>query len=235
MELDCKKVLDLINEYIDGELDAADTEFVRSHIEKCPECKKVFDELKELEKLLTKSAETAPDALYDRVMDEVREDASTTKRKNNLMRKWGLVAVAAVICISVISTPTILMLATGGAKAECADNAVADVMDNFGQKNPTSAGTPTEKADGDQFFCTEEVFDSADEAEIEPIDSGIYAAYLINGEKITITVDTENKIAILGETKYRLTIGDTYCLTNDTDRLCFRLNTSGETYFTQVD
>ena len=237
MELNCKKALDLLNEYIDGELGANDTEFVRSHIEKCPECKKSYEELKELENILASSAETAPSALYDRVMDEVRAEKSAVK-KPFIIRKWSMVAVAAVICLSILSTPTILMLATGGAKEECADNAIADVMEGFDQKAPTASGMLADKAEADdnQYCCTEQVsVDTAPEHAEILVDSGEYTAYLKDGKEITLTIDTENMIAYIGETKYALKINDNYCLTNGLERLCFTLRTGDTIRFIETD
>lgn len=236
MELDCQKALDLINEYIDGELGADDADFVRSHIAKCPECKKAYDKLKELELLIADSTEEAPPSLYDRVMDEVRTEKSVIK-KPIAIRKWGLVAVAAVICLSILSTPTLLMLVTGGAKEECADNAVLDVMEDASiQKVPSSMASPAEKADENLYCCTEQDLPDAlpEIAEIL-VDSGEYTAYMKNGEKTTLTIDTENMIAYIGNTKYALKIGNSYCLTHGFEKLCFSLNIGDTISFTETD
>ena len=234
---DCEKALDLINEYIDGELVANDTEFVRSHIEKCPECRRVYEELKEIKNLLESNAEEAPTELYDRVMDEVRVEKNATRRKNHVMRKWSFAAVAAVICLSVLSTPTILMLVTEGAKSECEDNAIFDAVENApAEEAPTNSGGLGEKADDNQYCCTEEAYFDADNVVASIlVDSGEYTAYLKSGEKITITLDTENMVAYIGEKKYTLKISDVYCLTRGFEKLCFTLKTGDTVSLVQTD
>ena len=56
----CEKVLDLLNQYADGELNESDALLVRAHLEICPSCKKAYEELLEIEKLFEEAKEEAP-------------------------------------------------------------------------------------------------------------------------------------------------------------------------------
>ena len=44
----CEKILDLLNQYADGELGESDAQLVSAHLEVCPSCKKAYEELLEM-------------------------------------------------------------------------------------------------------------------------------------------------------------------------------------------
>ena len=248
---DCEKVLELLNEYFDGELDENSAKFVRSHIEACESCRAAFDQLKRLGEIFEEEKQSVPDELYDRIMDEVRREKPTV-RKSFIMRKWGIVAVAAVICLSVLSTPTLIMLISGGTRAEASDSALkADmemsnqIVESFADKSQISKpenGSPlySDSAGGAIEAPTEEAENSVECDDCNGIlrvtvDSGTYTAYMLDGSKTQLAVNTENNTARLGNTDYLLEFsGELYVIKNGTV-ISFRLVNDDVPYFKQVN
>ena len=107
----CDRVLTLLNEYIDGELNADDAEFVRAHIEDCADCKKAYLELLEIEKLFDEASKEVPDGFLDSVMakisDEKKKTVKTKKVIPHFAFKFGGVALAAAVMLTVIASPII--------------------------------------------------------------------------------------------------------------------------------
>ena len=107
----CDRVLTLLNEYIDGELNADDAEFVRAHIEDCADCKKAYLELLEIEKLFDEASKEVPDGFLDSVMakisDEKKKTVKTKKVTPHFAFKFGGVALAAAVMLTVIASPII--------------------------------------------------------------------------------------------------------------------------------
>ena len=121
----CEKVLNLLNEYTDGELCENDALFVRAHLENCEWCKKTYDELVNLRSFFEESQEDAPAELCERVMSKIKSEKSAFYKRKKFAKIFGGVAIAAAISLTVLASPAILMVVTGGAKAECQDMAEA--------------------------------------------------------------------------------------------------------------
>ncbi len=247
---DCEKTLDLINEYIDGELGAEDARFVRLHIENCPECKKAFEELKEIKNLFESSAEEAPETLYDRVMDEVRAEKPTV-RNFGAIRKWGTVAIAAAICLCILSTPTLLMIMNGGAKAEAEDNGfISDLFYSDAELPNSSADrAPTEAATGGKYDVIEnaeaedrvdDIIDAIEKVESFPetlpaaIDSSEYTAHMLDGSIKRLILDTENLTAKLDGKEYNLTVSGLKYTLKSGEEITFEFNCGDFAYFRQI-
>ena len=235
-EKDCEKALDLLNEYIDGELCASDAEFVRSHTESCPKCRKALEELEKIKDLFSENLEEAPSELHDRVMEQVRAEKADSRKKIIFMRKFSIIAVAAVICLSVLASPMLIMLASGGAKAE--DGALDFLEDALA---PNLSGKDDVKNDYPQSCDKEESFikdsvDSDAENEILLVDSGAYTAIMLDGSERVLKLDTSNLVALFDTEEYALEVkGFTYTLTNKDGVLKFTLITENTAYFKQID
>ena len=247
---DCEKALDLINEYIDGELGAEDARFVRLHIENCSECKKAFEELNEIKNFFESSAEEAPEVLYERVMDEVRAEKPTV-RKLGAMRKWGTVAIAAAICLCILSTPTLLMIMNGGAKAEAEDNGfMSDLLYSDAELPNSSADrAPTEAVTDGKYDVVEnagaeervdDIIDTIEKPESFPetlfvtVDSGEYTAHMLDGSTKKLILDTEKLTAKLDGKEYTLTVSGLKYTIKNGDELTFELRNGDFAYFSQI-
>ena len=197
---DCEKVLDMLNEYIDGELDANNAALVRSHIENCPECREALEALKKIEQLLDESTEEAPEALCDRVMERVRAEKTASRKKIVFMRRLGIIAAAAVICLAVIASPMLIMVATGGAKAEadCLDAERAPMLEDMLTGNGAAMddhysvieNASADNDNSDIFDVIKDLIDNgkaeteaATEAEPLLVDSGEYRGILLDGSE----------------------------------------------------
>ena len=234
-EKDCEKALDLLNEYIDGELGANDTEFVRSHTETCSECHRALEELKKTKDLFDEGLEEAPTEICDRVMGQVKSEKTNSRKKIAFIRKFSIIAVAAVICLSVLASPMLIMLATGGAKAEDGDFVLEDALTpNFSGKDDVKNDFP-EVADQDNSPTGDSTESEAD-GSASLIDSGAYTAVMLDGSERLLKLDTNNFVALLDSEEYKLEInGLIYTLINQERAINFTLVTGKTAYFKQID
>ncbi len=218
----CERILDLLNAYIDGELDVSESERVRAHIEKCESCKKIYDELVKVNKMLANSAEDAPTEILDGVMKKIK---SEKRGKIINFRKISGVAVAAVILLAVVSSPLVGRIANGGdVKLECADKAEnfapsMDAKDDYIYSDSYSGGldgikdvvesvvVPAEREEPEKIV--EETVDCA-----LPLEFGVgYQNKMLNGERVTVVF--EGGVAILDGEKYEYKYnGEVYILSN---------------------
>lgn len=235
---DCEKVLDMLNEYIDGELNANDAALVRSHIENCPECREALEELKKIEQLLDESVEEAPETLCDRVMEHVRAEKAASRKKIVFMRRFGIIAAAAVICLAVIASPMLIMVATGGAKAEadCLDAERAPALEDQLTGNGAAMddyysvieNASADNSNSDILDAIKDLVDNGKaetEAETLLVDSGEYTALLLDGCEVSLYINTNEYTAKIGEAEYALKIsGATYILAGGGETLYFALS-----------
>ena len=257
---DCEKVLDMLNEYIDGELDANNAALVRSHIENCPECREALEALKKIEQLLDESTEEAPEALCDRVMERVRAEKTASRKKIVFMRRLGIIAAAAVICLAVIASPMLIMVATGGAKAEanCIDDAqkapaLEDALTGNGAmrddhysviENASSDNSKTDILDAikDLIDNGKAETEAATEAEPLLVDSGEYRAIMLDGSEVLLYIDTNAYKAKIGNVEYALktdykstSSGVTYILASENELIYFEVASHGSVIFEQIE
>jgi len=244
---DCEKVLELLSAYIDGELSESDAEFVRAHLEICPDCKKVYDELKETENIFAASSEDAPLELSAAVMTRVRAEKAISAKRRKFTRIFGGIAVAAVISLTVLASPAILLIASGGAKAECDDMAVnfapsASGSDNFysDQRAETEIALDDRLYDENgKYDGFKDVIESIEESNTEQssfilTDGKKYTANLADGTSTPISF--EGDIAIFDGEKYEYKIsGDVLYISNGERTISFGIIEDGKKiYFKEI-
>lgn len=246
---DCERVVDLINQYIDGELNSGDTAFVRAHIENCESCKKLYEELLELGKIFDEAAEEAPTELCEAVMTKIHAEKAIYMKRKKLTRTIGGVAIAAAISLTVLASPAILLVANGGAKAECNDMAEAPSMGRDDYYSAEEMMPECENANTkleDLLDHTNDgykvVMDDIEDGKTEPDDDisnakpsqgNKYDAYLLSGDIASIIL-TE-KTAILGGKEYEYkTSNGQYIMNDDTETLIFEYVKGGKPCFKQV-
>ena len=155
----CEKILELLNQYIDGELNESDAALVCAHLESCDSCKKAHDELLALKNIFENTAEEAPAELHEAVMAKIKAENKAIIKRKKLTRRLGGFAIAAVVCLSVLASPAILMIITGGAKAsdEAAPSISGNRFDGILDMNMTPE---CEVADDADAYYKSEVEDS---------------------------------------------------------------------------
>ncbi len=113
-----------ISAYIDGELTDDETELVCAHLEECEDCRRYADEISRLSDIISEGEVELPSELHDRIMSGVRAEAMKERRKA-LVRKIGLycgAGVAAMLCISLVTSPIFKGAMSKAGDAECEDN-----------------------------------------------------------------------------------------------------------------
>lgn len=248
---DCEKILDLINQYIDGELNEDDAEFVRAHIDNCPDCKKAYDELSKIEKMFENAAEEAPAELCEAVMTKIKSEK--TARKIRFTKMFGGIAVAAAISLTVLASPAILMVATGGAKANDMAEALSPSRgeaDNYFSADGSLTECETVIVNSSDSNGKSETYQEVMDA-IEDVKKDLedkisdttvsqgkkYTAYLSDGSETALILTQD--IAILGGVEYEYEIsGNQYILKSGSDVLIFdsiRECPDDEVFFKQTE
>ena len=239
----CENILDLLNAYIDGELDESEAERVRAHIELCENCKKTYEELVKLNQMFSDSVETAPDGLVDSVLEKIKGEKCG---KVINFRKISAVAAAAVVALAVVGSPLISEIVGGGAaKEECADNVMelapsVDVSEYYYSDSKFDGGIlsdhivdPSEKADAPAEEA--EMPEASDVENLEVIQGVEYKAVALNGEGFTVKFNGE--IAIFDGEKYKYTQSENrYVLTSGEDILYLKAHfEDGYIWFEQTE
>ena len=245
----CEKVLDILNEYIDGELNESDALFVRAHLDSCEACRKAYIELLEIEKLFENTAEEAPKELCENIMIKIKAEKALPSRRRRLTKIFGTAAVAAAISLTVLASPAILMIARGGAAAN--DMAAEGMFPSKSEKDDYYSAdaespecefieTPTENGKSETY---KEIMDAIDST-VSGIEDKIsdvtvaqgkkYTAHFADGSKVSLILTQD--IAILDAKEYEYEVsGSRYILTGNNETLIFKKQSTdgGEIYFTE--
>ena len=123
--MNCQEVKEHLSAYIDDELDASLAEKVETHLFRCFECAKLFQETANMTLLLLK-VETVPvPASFDR---KLRRALQEEKAKQSVGFKKKLTMISGVAAVFVIGIFSIVMFNMGGANGG-ADNGAAPNYD----------------------------------------------------------------------------------------------------------
>ncbi|MBQ9079697.1 MAG: zf-HC2 domain-containing protein [Clostridia bacterium] len=147
--LTCEQVSELINEYIDGELDAATAAAVASHIAECDGCRRLYDEISAVCQAAAQAGECEiPEGLHESIMSALKAQ-KRRERRRKIMTYMG-VGVAAMLCVGVFSSTLMQHMASNSDDmvliwAAETDASVADGEDGRGN-DATIGGTPTQSA-----------------------------------------------------------------------------------------
>ena len=234
----CEEILDLLNQYIDGELGESDTALVCAHLESCNNCQKAYDELLALKNIFADASEEAPAELHESVMAKVKAESQAILKKKKLTRRLGGFAVAAVICLSVLASPAILMIITGGAKAsdEAATSISGNRFDGILDMNMTPE---CEVADDADAYYKSEVEDSYFE------DGQLSLSELVQDGKeykTELADQTQTVVCFKGDfvyienTEYKYEVsGSIYRLYSSDDEILLEIYVDDEVKFKQVE
>ncbi|MBQ2816586.1 MAG: DUF4349 domain-containing protein [Clostridia bacterium] len=146
--MDCRKFLEQLDAFIDGELTPGAKAAMENHMNNCPECKKLYEDAKEI---LMKTNELndvkAPEGFTDAVMEKLQNEPAP-KKPLPKWAKWTIGAAAGFVGVCVLGVG---LLAGGsllfGAKAY--DSATTESMTYYSTGSTTSAsmmgGTAADK------------------------------------------------------------------------------------------
>ena len=101
----CEKVELLMSRALDGAADEAELRALHAHLEQCPACRRLWEELALLGDTLAPPA--PPEGLEEKIMASVRREAAVRNRPKKLRRwSWGLCA-AACLAVAVLAWPRV--------------------------------------------------------------------------------------------------------------------------------
>ena len=128
--MDCKDIPDLVDAFLDGELDALTSRGMESHLDGCPDCSALIDEQRALSRLVRRQADyfTAPPALRERLIASVSPSTGgeaagpPPASRRAPWRRWSVPAASAALLAASLA----LFLATPSTDDQLADEVVSD-------------------------------------------------------------------------------------------------------------
>ena len=114
----CKKIRLWADEYIEGELTAAEMRELEAHIAECEECRKELEELRALKEAIKSAEKEMPDGLHSRIMASIEaEPKKTTRRKVAFFRSAAISAACVMLCLSATLAITMIPMWRSGSGA----------------------------------------------------------------------------------------------------------------------
>lgn len=114
--MNCKNIKNMISEYVDSELSTNQNKKVEEHIKTCPDCKKYFNEIKDVKEFISSSA------FYDLSFDKAKKLAKLVREKSieipptlipkPIWSRWQFISIISVLAILILGT---LVLRTYGS------------------------------------------------------------------------------------------------------------------------
>ena len=151
--LTCEQVSELISEYIDRELDDVTAAAVASHIDNCDACRQLYEEISAVCRAVSEAGEVQiPDGLHERIMDSVNAQKRASRRRRTIT--YLGFGVAAMLCISVMSSTLIQRMGTNG-----------DDLIILSDKNGNEISDPVDTATNPSISVDDEYEDVQDKLE----------------------------------------------------------------------
>lgn len=114
----CKKFRLWADEYIEGELTAAEMRELEAHIAECEECRKELEELRALKKAIKSAEKEMPAELHSRIMASIEtEPKKTLRRKVAFFRSAAISAACVMLCLSATLAITMIPMWRSGSGA----------------------------------------------------------------------------------------------------------------------
>lgn len=178
--MNCEQALEAISAKLDGELDEAGVRELDAHLAGCPECRRIFEELKSIDDSMQDLSDNVPEELRTRVMAQVEKEPRTGKRQP----KWlaGALAAAAVAALILLSALGVLE-APGfgrGTRSSASFHSAVSVESRVQGFGSGEASLPEEYAGlADRYgaqvlaiWSPQESFPALDGAAAEPLGAG---------------------------------------------------------------
>jgi len=125
MNVDCRKIEQLISPYLDGELSRVEADAVGVHLSACTDCRRQYEDLLRLSEALRSSVPSAipaPDGLAAAIMAQIKEEHKVIAlpEKNPWFKRHWRQALAGVAAAAMLMFSTILP--NSGPLVQIADN-----------------------------------------------------------------------------------------------------------------
>ena len=115
----CKKFRLMADEYIEGELTAAEMREFEAHIAECEECHKEFEELRALKEAIRSAEEEMPEGLHSRIMASIESEPKKKPRRKAAFFRGAAISVACVmLCLSATLAITLIPMWRSGTGGE---------------------------------------------------------------------------------------------------------------------
>ncbi len=115
----CKKFRLMADEYIEGELTAAEMREFEAHIAECEDCRKEFEELRALKEAIRSAEEEMPEGLHSRIMASIESEPKKKPRRKAAFFRGAAISVACVmLCLSATLAITLIPMWRSGTGGE---------------------------------------------------------------------------------------------------------------------
>ena len=115
----CKKFRLMADEYIEGELTAAEMRELEAHIAECEDCRKELEELRALKEAIRSAEEEMPEGLHSRIMASIESEPKKKPRRNAAFFRGAAISVACVmLCLSATLAITLIPMWRSGTGGE---------------------------------------------------------------------------------------------------------------------
>ncbi len=150
----CQKFRLWADEYIEGELTAAEMRDLEAHLAECEECRKEFEELRALKEVLRSAKEDVPDGLHSRIMNAIEREPKTKPRRRIVFYRTAAISAACImICLSLSVFITMLPMWRGntGGEADLPEDPAYALGGNTAEecgtmlKNESVSSTPADE------------------------------------------------------------------------------------------
>lgn len=146
----CKKFRLMADEYIEGELTAAEMHEFEAHIAECEDCRKEFEELRALKEAIRSAEEEMPEGLHSRIMASIEAEPKKKPRRKAAFFRGAAISVACVmLCLSATLAITLIPMWRSGTGGEGLPNdplySLEDTIVEECNKSDSALSQPTDE------------------------------------------------------------------------------------------
>ena len=146
----CKKFRLMADEYIEGELTAAEMREFEAHIAECEDCRKEFEELRALKEAIRSAEEEMPEGLHSRIMASIEAEPKKKPRRKTAFFRGAAISVACVmLCLSATLAITLIPMWRSGTGGEGLPNdpqfSLEDTIVEECNKSDSALSQPTDE------------------------------------------------------------------------------------------
>ncbi len=146
----CKKFRLMADEYIEGELTAAEMREFEAHIAECEDCRKEFEELRALKEAIRSAEEEMPEGLHSRIMASIESEPKKKPRRKAAFFRGAAISVACVmLCLSATLAITLIPMWRSGTGGEGLPNdpqySLKDTIVEECNKSDSALSQPTDE------------------------------------------------------------------------------------------
>lgn len=150
--ISCDQIELSINLYLDDMLPSDELPALKAHLEHCPECRAVYEQLLALKNAVAVLDEPVPEALHERILtyvaENTRQPESVPGKKLLSFRRWGKALAAAAAC-GIIGITALYFgpQESGDAMEQLSNGAESSTMSNESVPDGALPEAPSESSD----------------------------------------------------------------------------------------